>query len=176
MEMLRNVMGILDMDGFYIGGRFFCKELGMWRVGDVYAKSYFFDIGIKWDELDEKAKKQCLYVIRNVHCLPFGVPKGLEAVSLECLNEIILKFYDQYGTDVECTLAYKGGHYERDLLYKLGIPGVNLERYRCPKAKVLFDRLGWLETCGKHLTTVEAYRHCLKVETEAFGYWLNQNM
>ena len=42
MEVLRYVLGVLDMDGFYIEGRFYCKELGMWRVGDVYAKSYFF--------------------------------------------------------------------------------------------------------------------------------------
>ena len=45
MEMLGNVMGILDMDGFYIWGQFFCKDLGMWKVGDVYARSYLFDIG-----------------------------------------------------------------------------------------------------------------------------------
>jgi hypothetical protein len=42
MEVLGNVMGILDMDGFCIGGRFFCKELGIWKVGDVYAESCFF--------------------------------------------------------------------------------------------------------------------------------------
>jgi hypothetical protein len=42
MEVLGNVMGILDMDGFCIGGRFFCKELGIWKVGDVYAESFFF--------------------------------------------------------------------------------------------------------------------------------------
>jgi hypothetical protein len=69
-----------------------------------------------------------------------------------------------------------GGHYERDLLNRLNIPGVNLEACGCPRAEVLFDQLGWLETCGKHLTTVEAYRHCPKLETEAFGYWLNQNV
>ena len=65
MEVLRYVLGVLDMDGFYIEGRFYCKELGMWRVGDVYAKSYFFDIGVKWGELNEKARRQCRYVIRT---------------------------------------------------------------------------------------------------------------
>jgi hypothetical protein len=49
---LRNVVGVLDMDGFCIGERFYCKELGIWRVGSVYADSYFFFIlvlnGANW--------------------------------------------------------------------------------------------------------------------------------
>jgi hypothetical protein len=112
----------------------------------------------------------------NVHRLPFGVPEGSKAVGLGRLDGIVLEFYQRYKTDVEFALAYKGGHYERDLLNRLNIPGVNLEACGCPRAEVLFDQLGWLETCGNHLTTVKAYRHCPKVETEAFGYWLNQNM
>jgi hypothetical protein len=86
MEVLRNVLGVLDMDGFYIEG--YCKELGMWRVGDVYAKSYFFYIGVKWGELNEKARRQCRYVIWNVHRLPFGVPEGSKAVGLGRLDGI----------------------------------------------------------------------------------------
>jgi hypothetical protein len=151
MEMLGNVMGILDMDGFYIGGQFFCKELGMWKVGDVYARSYLFDSGIRWRDLDAKARKQCGYVIRNVHRLPFGVSEGSKAVGLECLDEIVLEFYQRYKMDAMFLLAYKGGCCERDLLNRLNIPGVNLDRYGCPKAEVLFDRLGWLETCSNHL-------------------------
>jgi hypothetical protein len=176
MEELRNVVGVLDMDGFCIGGRFYCKELGIWRVGSVYADSYFFYIGVKWGELDEKTRKQCGYVIRNVHRLPFGVPEGVVAFELGHLDGIVQEFYRRYGMDVESSLAYKGGHYERDLLKRLNIPGMNLEAFGCPKAEVLFGQLGWLETCGKHLTTVEAYRHCPKVETEAFGLWLNENL
>ena len=176
MEVLGNVMGILDMDGFGIGGRFFCKELGIWKVGDVYAESCFFDIGIKWRDLNVRARKQCGYVIRNVHRLPFGVPEGLEAVALDRLGGIVQEFYHRFRTDEAFVLAYKGGCYERDLLGRLNVPCVDLEMYGCPKAEVLFDRLGWLESCGNHMITEEAYRHCPKVEAEAFGCWLSENV
>jgi hypothetical protein len=92
-------------------------------------------------------------VIRSVHRLPFGVPEGSKAVGLWRLDGIVLEFYKRYKTDVESALAYKGGggHYERDLLNRLNIPGVNLEACGCPRAEVLFDQV-------------------------AFGYWLNQNV
>jgi hypothetical protein len=176
METLGNVMGIMDMDGFCVGGRFLCKELGMWKIGNVYAESHFFDIGMRWGDLDVGARRQCSYVICNVHRLPFGVPEGSVAVNLEWLEGIVLEFYWRHRTDVACLFAYKGGCYERDLLDRLGVPGINLETYRCPKAKVLFDQLGWLETCGNHLTGERAYGHCPKVETKAFGFWLSERL
>ena len=43
---LKNVVGILDMDGFTIEKEFYCKELGIFKVGDVVARTYFFDLGI----------------------------------------------------------------------------------------------------------------------------------
>jgi hypothetical protein len=175
MEMLRNVVGVLDMDGFCVNEQFYCKELGVLRIGDVYAKSQFFDINMKWSELNEKVRRQCAYVIRNVHHrLPFRVPDGTVAEKLCCLDSIILEFYQRYGTFEASLLAYKGGHYERDLLKRLSIPGVNLEKYGCPRVEVLFDELGWLEMCGNHLTGNETYRHCPKVE--AFGHWLSRNL
>ena len=35
-----------DMDGFRIQKRFFCKELGLLKVGEDTASSLFFDIGV----------------------------------------------------------------------------------------------------------------------------------
>ena len=68
-------------------------------------------------------------------------------------------------------MAYKGGHYERDLFVSLAIPAVNLENFGCPKAGELFDELIWLETCRNHMVN-EAYQHCLKVEVEAYARWM----
>jgi hypothetical protein len=176
METLGNVMGILDMDGFCVGGQFLCKELGMWKIGNIYAESHFFDIGMRWGDLDAGARRQCSYVIRNVHRLPFGVPEGSGAVKLGRLEEIVLGFYHRHRTNVMCLFAYKGGCYERGSLDRLGVPGINLETYGCPKAGMLFDQLGWLETCGNHLTGEGAYGHCPKVEMEAFGLWLSKRL
>jgi hypothetical protein len=44
MQCKADIVGILDMDGFQIGKKFFCKELGVIKVGDSEASSFFFDI------------------------------------------------------------------------------------------------------------------------------------
>ena len=75
---------------------------------------------------------------------------------------------------MKSVLAYKGGHYERDLLNRLNIPSVNLEIYGCPKAERLFDELGWIETCGNHIPGRYQYKHCPKVEVEAYNCWLQK--
>ena len=41
MASLSDVVGIIDMDGFTIEKEFYCKELGIFKVGDLAARSYF---------------------------------------------------------------------------------------------------------------------------------------
>ena len=67
MASLSDVVAIFDMDGFLINKKFFCKELGIIRVGDVAAQSYFFDIEVNWRDLSVKDRKTCAYVINHVH-------------------------------------------------------------------------------------------------------------
>ena len=43
---LRNVVAIIDMDGYTINKKNLCKKLGFLRVGDAAAQSPLFDIGI----------------------------------------------------------------------------------------------------------------------------------
>ena len=168
-----DIIGIIDMDGFSLGKNFYCKELGVLKVDDDNAYSYFFDLGIRWNDLTVKYKKTCIYVIKNIHKLPFEVPEGVKAYKHSELEGIIIKFYKETKRSTNSTIAYKGGHFEKDLLVKLGIPNVNLEKYGCPKANQLFDKLIWLETCGHHIGE-DTYQHCPKVEVEAFGTWLKE--
>ena len=173
MTCLNEVVAIFDMDGFLINKKFFCKELGIIRVGNVTAQSYFFDIGVKWQDLSLKDKATCKYVIQRVHKLPFGVPRGADARSLSLLGDIVTDAYRGMKRNENSTMAYKGGHYEKDLLKSLGIPSVNLEEFGCPKAEALIEQMFWLETCGKHIVS-EAYSHCPKVEVEAYAQWVEK--
>ena len=168
---MENVVGIIDMDGYRIQKQFLCKELGLLKVGEDTASSFFFDIRVRSSDLDEKDARSCRYVKKHIHKLPLGVPYGTMAYTIETLEELVLKFYEGIKKNGMSTLAYKGGIFERDLLKRLGIPSVNLECFGCPKAEALFDALVWLETCGNH-TELNAYQHCAKVEVEAFGQWL----
>ena len=170
---MNNIVGIIDMDGFPIGKKFYCKELGVLKIGDDNARSYFFDLGINWNDLSEKHKKTCAYIIKYIHKLPFGVPEGVRAYKQSQLEEIVVKFYHEAKQSENSIIAYKGGHFEKDLLIKLSIPYVNLEIFGCPKVNQLFDKLIWMETCGHHIEE-HSYQHCPKVEVEAFGAWLEE--
>ena len=39
MACLNDIVGILDMDGFFINKEFYCNELGLLKVGDTTARS-----------------------------------------------------------------------------------------------------------------------------------------
>ena len=41
MASLSDVAGIIDMDAFTIEKEFYCKELGILKVGDLTAHSFF---------------------------------------------------------------------------------------------------------------------------------------
>ena len=160
--MASDIVGIIDMDGFVVGKKFYCKELGLLKVGDVAAQSYFFNIGIRWSDLSEKDRRSSAYVIKHIHKLPFGVPEGVKAYDLAMLEEIVINFYHEAKRDKNSIIAYKGGHFEKDVLTKLGVPWVNLEWFGCPKAEEIINEVIWLETCGRHIVP-NAYLHCPKV-------------
>jgi hypothetical protein len=110
---MENVLGIMAMDGFVVKKRFYCKELGLWRANETYAKSYLFDICLRWEELSEKDRRQCVYVMKYAHHLPFGATKN--ALSLLELHKIVKEYYDTRARE-DAIIAYKGGHFKRDLL------------------------------------------------------------
>ena len=119
--------------------------------------------------------RSCNYVRTFIHKLPFDVPRGMKAFQISALEAIVENFYREIKVDTNSAIAYKGGHYERNLLASLNIPSINLECFQCPKAEGLFHQLVWLETCGHHLTN-DAYWHCSKVEVEAFGVQLQRQL
>ena len=53
--------GIVDMDGYQINNKFFCKELGTLKIGEISASSYFFDIGVHWGKLAKEDKVTCAW-------------------------------------------------------------------------------------------------------------------
>ena len=168
---MEKIAGFIDMDGFVLDKTFYCKELGVLKLGEDEGRSFFFDIDVHWHHSTRKQQGHCMFLTRNIHKLPFGVSRGTNAFPLSDLNAIVKCFYDSVQSGHLSSIAYKGGHFERDLLQHLQIPSINLKHFGCPKAEFLFDRLVWLETCGHHLGT-HSYQHCPKVELEALGKWL----
>ena len=129
---LSDVVGIIDMDGFIIRKTFYCKELGMMRIGEAVGRMFFFNIGICWSDLTPKDRKTCKYVMWNIHKLPFGVPRGVKASEICELDSIVTSLYREVKRDTRSVIGYKGRHVERDSLRRLGIPCVNLQQFGCP--------------------------------------------
>ena len=176
METLSNIIGVIDMDGFCVQRKFYCKELGIANINDIYAKSYHFDTGLKCWDLSKQDWRACSYVTRYVHHLPFTTSKPISEIPLRHLENIVVNFYNENRKSQCSTLRFKGGQWERELLTRLQLPHINLETLGCPKASALFDSLGWLESCGKHLPCTESYKHCPKVEVESYVMWIQNNV
>ena len=139
------------MDGFTMNRKFFCKELGALRVEDVAGLSFFFNIGLRWVDLLPNDRRRCAYVQSYINKLPFGIPPGVKAHPISALGSIISRLYETTRKSKSSVFAYKGGHYEKDLLASLHILALNLENNGCPKAGELITTMAWLETCGHHI-------------------------
>ena len=46
--------GIIDMDGFTVNKKFYCKELGMLRINEEVAIPYHFKLPFRWMDLNDK--------------------------------------------------------------------------------------------------------------------------
>ena len=106
---LSNFVGVIDMDGFKINGRFYCKEPRALRVGDAAASSFLFDIGVRWDDLIPKDRRTCRYVTQFIHKLPFGVPRRVEAFEISALGRITVEFIRELGKTGVLSSGIKAG-------------------------------------------------------------------
>ena len=72
-QRLNDIVAVMDMDGFTVNKKFYCKEMGLLKVGDIAARSFFFDIGLRWNDLSPKDRRSCNYFRTFIHKLPFDV-------------------------------------------------------------------------------------------------------
>jgi hypothetical protein len=169
-----NIVGIIDLDSFSVQKTFFCRELGLITHGDTYGTSFHFKTPLCYEKLNKKDKIQVKFLQEHIHGLSLTDENAMDANMVDI---IVKKFYDAYCVNENSILAYKGGSFERTLLSRLNIPSFNLELFGCPKAIEIFDEMPWLECCGQHSllkNNKDTYKHCLRVEVEAFLHWLTK--
>jgi hypothetical protein len=76
------VTGIIDMDGFTVEKRFYCKELAMIKKNDTYATSIIFDLGLNWNQLNEKDRISARYLEKYIHKIEFNSPSTVHVFDL----------------------------------------------------------------------------------------------
>ena len=97
------------MDGFQVKKKFLCKELGMFPDSSKKARSFLFDLGIKFEDLEELERRNCRFVKRHIH--KFGVFRGVKAYQITNLWNIVQDFHKSLRNGPSSTIAYKGEHF-----------------------------------------------------------------
>jgi hypothetical protein len=59
------------------------------RGGYFEALSFFFYIGLLWNELKQKDRSTCNFIQKKIHKLPFGVLRGTKAFQISDLQAIV---------------------------------------------------------------------------------------
>ena len=158
---MENVCLCIDLKGFHLGGCFVCREMGYcdWTYRESGVKHFY--LPPHYRELTDKEKRTVRWVIRNIHGLTFQPPSAADAYPHPLLDGYIQALYDRFHTDARDTVAFKGGHVEKNLLDRLGIAHLDLEGYGCPPFQKM-KRLDHVEGCGFHADPLR--HHCPQVE------------
>ena len=166
--MLSHVCLVLDLEGFEVQGQFLVRELGWcdwtgqhWALFIIAPPSL-----IQWPGKTDVSFALYATTSTVYPILPPTENKPRPTAHLEQdVKELVHKFQQPNKTVV----AYKGGHYEEELLQRWGIPHFNLEQARCPKFDTM-TRLCRPTSCGCH---DHPWRHhCPQIECYHFVHWM----
>ena len=86
-----NIIGVLDLDGFFVQKTFFCKELGIITHGDTYGTSFHFDTTLSYENLSEKDKTSVEFLQRHIHGLSLSDENDLDKDMVDIIVEKILR-------------------------------------------------------------------------------------
>jgi hypothetical protein len=83
---MSNIVGIIDLDGFFVQKTFFCRELGIITHGDTYGTSFHFNTALCYEKLNEKDRIQVKFLPGHIH--------GLSLIDKNAMNQGTLLFKD----------------------------------------------------------------------------------
>ncbi|XP_066585499.1 uncharacterized protein [Prorops nasuta] len=177
MHHLRDITHIIDVDGFIVNKKIVYKQVAIKNIYSNLTHYGAFKVNGSMNTLSIADRKTASFVFNNVHGIVYG-NTGNERYSQ---NEIydFLKIIER--DNVQPVVAYKGGHFERDLLNIMNINNVNLENFNCPK----FDFLNeYIKTdiipCDLHKIKIKRKSqkavHCMKQEVNVFAKWVRKQI
>ena len=132
----------------------------------------------RFNDLSEKDKKTVSYTTNVLIGLPFEATAEESAIKQNEIEQYIQDVYDQVKEGERQLVALKGGHREKDVLKKIGIPYVNIELFGCPKLEKLTN-LGYkllIPNCAHHRKRCDVRLHCSMVECIAFLDWIKDQI
>ena len=159
---------IIDLEGFILSSGFIARELGWCTIQGENDSQHFYS-WVRYKDLNYKDRRKVNFVYKHIHGLRFETSFKEAALPQRDLEAVIRALY-RGGL-----VAYNGGHLEKDLLDKMGLPSINLEELGCPKADSLWNQYKGT-SCGHHKTDLFKMVHCPKEETFIFYQWLQNKL
>ena len=161
---------IIDLEGFILSRGFIVRELGWCTILGENDSQHFYS-RLRYKDLNVKDRRTVNFVYKHIHGLRFESNYREAALPQRDVEGVIRALY-RGGL-----VAYKGGHLEKDLLDKMGLPSINLEELGCPKADSLWSKTDHHGTdCGHHKKDLVKMVHCPKQETFLFFQWLQNQL
>ena len=164
---------IIDLEGFHLSSGFLVRELGWCTIKGENDSQHFYS-RLRYRDLNYKDRRTVNYVYRHM-CMDYASKPAYKEAALPQRDVEARDLTRLYRGGL---IAYKGGHLEKDLLDKMGLPSVNLEEFGCPKADSLWsqDRIHHGTSCGLHKDQLFKMVHCPKQETYLFFNWLQNKL
>ena len=170
--MLSHVCLVLDLEWFEVQGQFLVRELGWCDWTSLNCGHYHYHPSIPYPD-SWKDKSQIRFVRRHIHGLPYYANRQEKARPAVQLEQDVKRLVQQFQQPNKMVVAYNGGHYEKDLLERWGIPHFNLEQAQCPKFNAM-TRLRYATSCGCHYDPFR--HHCPQMECYHFVHWMRGQM
>ena len=164
---------VIDMDGFRVDGRFQCRELGYcsW-LGD--SGRLAFKPFKSFRHLIPEERRGVHHVYKRIHGMSY-YPDPREEIGTNP-SKITKALYNDFSTEHRFRVAFKGGHLEKDVLLRLNLPYLDLEKIGCPTydhLRMSYDEDLW-EGCEWH--AIPSAHHCAMTEGQAFFTWYTNYM
>ena len=175
-KVLGRVCVTIAQDGFMIDGRFHCRKLG-WANRRNESGNVKFTMPCRFSDLKDDNKRNVKYVAKRIIGLSFDDGPRESPFGLECLSGMVQTIYLQSKSKEWDCVAYKGGHFERDLLESLGIPAINLEDFGCPEVQgidrnwVRSDKDMWTAHRGKRYSLCYRRMLCIHEVVQTKSPW-----
>ena len=138
------VCGVLEMFGFFIGKKFYPREVGMsGRNGTSSHQKYV--IPFEYRQLDLGDQMLVQVCKRHIHGLKFHAREEEHAHERDRLEQDVMDLYESAKSEIRDVIAYRGGQPERELLTKLNIPSLDLNALG-------YSKLDFLKKSGYQLS------------------------
>nr|WOJ45393.1 AmNV_68 [Apis mellifera nudivirus] len=192
IKYISRIKYLIDIEGFRVGTQFMAKELGILDMDNYSVWSRYFAVG-NFSALSARDRRQVIYLTNNVHGLRYEDEHDDEPQSAICEY---VKILASHAASENRLIAYKGGHYELDIISNVGYAhcAFNIESLGCPRFEFIANtqkewlRDGMIHKCLRHINPRgiltprpselksgirKRILHCPRVELWCFMLWLN---